>query len=119
MPSELAEQISQIPKLFAATNKSTACLLKEFGFPQTRHALSVDDLEAILKRDPHLADLWFKRSADQRLVGGWGIEAGSGVFHIQSYSDGHCLDHHDRCRACAEFIVRYVNFIGDILARWS
>ena len=57
MASELADQVSLIPKLFAATDKSTACLLKEFGFPQARHALSVDDLEAILKRDPHLADL--------------------------------------------------------------
>jgi hypothetical protein len=117
MTSQLAQNVSQVPKVFEATNKSTACILKDFGFPDTQDDLTVDEVEDILRRDPHLADLWFERASDQRLSGGWGIEADKSGFRVQSYSNGHCLHHHDRCRACAEFVVRYVKFIGDVIAR--
>lgn len=117
MTTQLAENVSRVPKLYEAGNKSTACLLKEFGFPDARDQLSVEDVEDILKNDPQLADLWFERATDQRPVGGWGLESDTSGFRVQNYANGDVLHHHDRCRACAEFVVRYVKFIGDVIAK--
>ncbi len=114
---ELAERVSQVAKLYNSSDKSTAGLLKDAGFTENREALRVDDVEGVLKRDPNLTDLWLKRANDQRIAGGWGIEGENGAYRVQSYSDGHCLHLEDRGRACAEFVVRYVNFIADALAR--
>ena len=113
----LAEKISEVPKLYAEGNKSTARLLKDFGFPEQRQAVTVEDVEAVLVRRPRLADLWFKRGRDQLLAGGWSIERQGDHWHIQNYSDHRQLDVKDRTRACAEFVVRYVAFIGDLQAR--
>lgn len=117
MPLELAEKVSHVPDTYNKGNKSTARLLKEAGFPANRRALSVDEVEDVLRREPGLADLWFKRGTDQRIVGGWGIEKEGGEYRVQSYSDGQCVHCQDRCRACAEFVVRYVTHIGDVLER--
>jgi hypothetical protein len=117
MASELAEKISRVPHLYETGNKSTACLLKDAGFPEMKNALSVEDIETIFKQEPHLAELWLKRGSDQRIAGGWGIEGKNGEYRVQSFADGHCLHVPDRCRACAEFVVRYVSFIGEVLAR--
>jgi hypothetical protein len=113
----LAENISEVPKLYAEGNKSTARLLKDFGFPEQRQAVTVEEVEAVLARRPRLADLWFKRGRDQLLAGGWSIERRDDHWHIQNYSDHRHLDVKDRTRACAEFVVRYVAFIGDLQAR--
>jgi hypothetical protein len=69
-----------------------------------------------------LADLWLKRSRDQRIAGGWGIEQDHGVYRIHrftssGFSAGKPIVLRDRIRACAEFVVRYVSFIGEVLAR--
>jgi hypothetical protein len=117
MTSELAEKISEVPRLYAEGNKSTARLLKDFGFPEQRQAVTVKEVEAVLMRRPRLADLWFKRGRDQLLAGGWSIERQGDHWHIQNYSDHRQLDVKDRIRACAEFVVRYVAFIGDVQAR--
>jgi hypothetical protein len=113
----LAEKISEVPKLYAEGNKSTARLLKDFGFPEKREAVTVEEIEAVLKRRPRLADLWFKRCHDQLLAGGWSIERRDDHWRIQNYSDHRHLEVKDRTRACAEFVVRYVAFIGDLQAR--
>lgn len=113
----LAEKISEVPRLYAEGNKSTARLLKDFGFPEQRQAVTVEDVEAVLVRRPRLAELWFKRGRDQLLAGGWSIERQGDHWRIQNYSDHRQLDVKDRTRACAEFVVRYVAFIGDLQAR--
>lgn len=117
MVLELAESVSRVPRLYAASEKSTACLLKEAGFLDRRDYLSIDDVETILQREPQLADLWFERATDQRPVGGWGLEIDPVGFRVQNYTNGDCIHHRDRIRACAEFVVRYVNFIGDVIAK--
>jgi len=118
MSSEIAEQVSLVPQLYKTGRKSTAALLKDLGFPQTRHSLSVDDVEDVLRRHPPLADLWLQRAADQRYAGGWGIERGNGIYRVHGYSDQGAVTVQDRTRACAEFVVRYTYFIGEVLARW-
>ncbi|HUO02594.1 MAG TPA: hypothetical protein VMU31_07430 [Rhizomicrobium sp.] len=117
MNLELAEKISEVPKLYAEGDKSTARLLKEFGFPENRTSVAVEDVEAVLKRRPRLADLWLARCHDQLLAGGWGIERRDDHWRIQNFSDHRHLEVKDRIRACAEFIVRYVGFIGETQAR--
>jgi hypothetical protein len=113
----LAEKVSEVPRLFDEGNKSTARLLKDFGFPEKRTSVSVDDIEAVLQRRPRLAELWFKRCHDQLLAGGWSIEQENGHWRIQNFSNHQQLVVEDRTRACAEFIVRYVAFIGEVQAR--
>jgi hypothetical protein len=117
MTSKLAERISAIPKLYEAGDKSTASLLKDTGYPERREPVTVEDVENVLKREPALIDLWLKRCQDQRLVGGWGIEHEAGAYRVQSFSSGRSLVVRDRLRACAEFVVRYVSFIGETLTR--
>jgi hypothetical protein len=117
MCRKLAEQISTIPERFDAGNKSTALLLKEAGFPQRRDDLSVEEVEDVFRQSPGLADQWLRRGSEQRLTGGWGIERENGAYRVRSFADGHSEIEHDRLRACALFVVRYVHFIGDVLAR--
>ena len=117
MSLELAEKISEVPKLYVEGNKSTARLLEEVGFPEKRGCVTAEEIETVLKRRPHLAELWLARCHDQLLAGGWGIEHRDDHWRIQNFSDSRHLDVKDRIRACAEFVVRYVGFIGDIQAR--
>jgi hypothetical protein len=117
MSLELAERISQVPQLYEAGTKSTAALLIDTGYMENRQSLSVEEVEVALRRAPQLAKLWLKRAKDQRLSGGWGLDCEGAQYRVQSYADGKYLLVRDRLRACAEFIVRYVGFIGDVLAR--
>jgi hypothetical protein len=119
MCHQLAEQVGRIPERFDAENKSTAWLLKDAGFPQRRDDLSVEEVEDVLRSSPRLTDKWLRRGSDQRLVGGWGIEHEKDAYRVQSFSDGHSEIEHDRFHACALFVFRYVNFIGDVLSRAS
>jgi hypothetical protein len=113
----LAENVSEVPKLYDEGNKSTARLLRDFGFPEKRASVSVGDIEAVLKRRPRLAELWFKRRHDQLIAGGWSIDQEDGHWRIRNFSSHQELAVEDRTRACAEFIVRYVAFIGEVQAR--
>jgi hypothetical protein len=117
MCRQLAEQVTTIPERFEAGNKSTAILLKEVGFPERRGDLSVEEVEDALRQSPGLADKWLKRGSEQRLAGGWGIEHEGEEYRVQSFSDGRHDLETDRFRACALFVVRYVQFIGDVQAR--
>ena len=119
MAWELAERIVHMPKTFAAGNKSTACLLREAGFPQARKDLSVAEVEQVLEREPELADLWLERGHDQRAAQGWGIEGSSGDYQLVHFADGHREQEKNRLHATAEFVVRYVGFIGDVMRRWQ
>ena len=115
MCRQLAEQIGTIPERFDAGNKSTARLLKDAGFPQRRSDLSVDEIEDVFRQSPRLTDQWLRRGSEQRLAGGWGIEHEDGAYRVRSFADGQSEIEHDRFRACALFVVRYVRFIGDAL----
>jgi hypothetical protein len=113
----LAQRISEVPDIYEHSNRSTAALLKETGYLEAPQALTVGDVEEALEQDPNLAKLWLERGTDQRLVGGWSIECVHGQYRIQSYSSGRHLMEKNRLRACAEFIVRYVGFIGEVVRR--
>jgi hypothetical protein len=64
MVSELAERVGRVPHLYETGNKSTACLLKDAGFPETQDTLSVEEVERVFKEQPQLAELWLKRGSD-------------------------------------------------------
>ena len=119
MSSELAERVGHLPQAYEAGNKSTARLLLDAGLLEKHPALSVDEVEDVLRREPLLTDLWLKRAKDQRLGGGWSIDCGKDEYRVQNYADGKSVVVQGRLRACAEFIVRYVSFIGVVLARWG
>lgn len=118
MNIELAEQVGKVPQLYETGSKSTATILKDAGFPEARHFLSVEELEHVFRQAPHLMDLWLVRARDQRLAGGWGIERETEAYRVQDYASGKGFVVADRCKACAEFVARYVGFIGEVLAKW-
>jgi hypothetical protein len=115
----LAERIVHVPELYEAGTRSTAALLKDASLPEADQLLSTQQVEDALRREPELTDLWLERGGDQRLAGGWGIERdGNGAYRVQNFSNGKGLTERNRFRACAEFVVHYVSFIGDVLRRW-
>lgn len=117
--AQLAKRIAEVPELYEGSSKSTACILKDVGFPQTRHDVAVEEMMAALRDDPDLVDLWIERGTDQILSGGWGIEPEKEGFRIKHYGSGKTRVIQDRTQACAEFIVHYVGFIADVLAKWN
>jgi len=117
MNRELAEQITQLPDHYEVQDKSTVHLLREAGLPGRLKDLSVEDIEAALRQSPRLTDKWIKRGSEQRLGGGWGIEHEDGIYRIYSFGGGQMQTEQDRFRACALFIMRYVQFISDVEMR--
>jgi hypothetical protein len=117
MVSQLAREIGHVPEQYDHGNRSTACLLEEAGFPDARGKVQVDEVEDVLRREPYLIDLWLRRSRDQRYAGGWGIEHAGDDYRVRSFADKTVLGWKDRTRACAEFVARYVQFIGEVQAR--
>jgi len=113
----LAERISEVPERYEAGNESTASLVSRTGYLDAPAALTVADVEQALARHPELADRWLERGHDQRLIGGWGIECDHDQYRVQSYADGRHLLERKKLHAVAEFVVRYVAFIGDVLRR--
>ncbi|HEY2008724.1 MAG TPA: hypothetical protein VGH23_07045 [Rhizomicrobium sp.] len=114
----LAEKISEMPEAYERGDESTARLLLHSGYLDSPQALTVEDVEEALKRHPELADRWLERGRDQRLVGGWGIECDHGQYKVQNYAGGRALVEKKKLHAVAEFIVRYVRFVGDVLSRY-
>lgn len=117
--SGLAEKVTEIPRRFEQSDCSTAALLKETGFLEEPDRLKVEDVERVLERKPDLADDWLERGRDQRLAGGWGIECDRGKYCIHSFAGGGTLAEPDRLRATAEFVVRYLGFMGEVIRRYS
>lgn len=117
MTSQLAEKISQVPELYERCDASTATLLKQAGFLEASDTLNVSDVEQALSQKPKLADSWLKRGHDQQIVGGWGIERDHGQYRVQNFGSGMHMRESNRLHATAEFIVRYVCFIRDVLRR--
>ena len=113
----LAETISAVPELYEQGDESTARLLLATGYQDQPQALTVEDVEAALRRDPDLADRWLERGHDQRMSGGWGIECEHGQYKVQNYGNGCALVETRKLHAVAKFIVRYVAFMGDVLSR--
>ena len=79
--------------------------------------LKARDVEEILRENPSLMEMWVARGQDQRYAGGWGIERLEGQFRIVSYGTGQKVKFDDPVKGCAEFVVRYLCFIGDIQVR--
>jgi hypothetical protein len=113
----LAERISEVPVLYDKENESTAHLLKDTGFLDRPQSLKVQEVEDALRHHPDWADRWLERGRDQRLAGGWGIECDHGRYRVQNFSNRRYLMEQKKLHAVAEFIVRYVGFIRDVLDR--
>jgi hypothetical protein len=115
----LAQRVSEVPDAYEHSNLSTLRLLLDAGYLEEPQSLTVKDVQKALTEDPGLAELWLERGRDQRLAGGWGIEEDRGCYRVQNFSTGQSLLDRDRLRACAEFIVRYVGFIHEVVKRHS
>ncbi len=113
----LAERISEVPELYEQGDESTARLLLLTGYLDQPQALTVADVEDALVKHPGLMDRWLKRGHDQQLVGGWGIDSDHGAYRVQRYAGGRALVEPKKLHAVAQFVVRYVAFIGDVLSR--
>ena len=115
--TNLGRRIAKVAQRYRDSSKSTACLLKDAGFPQVRHDVAVEDVAAALRDEPELIALWLERGADQRLSGGWGIEEEPDGYRLKDFGSGRSMLLADRIHACAEFVVHYVGFIGEVLAK--
>jgi hypothetical protein len=113
----LAQRVSEVPDAYEHGNLSTVRLLADAGYLEKPQSLTVGDVEEALCEDPNLAELWLERGRDQRLSGGWGIERDHDLYRVHSYSSGQSLVERDMLHACAEFIVRYVGFIHEVVTR--
>ncbi len=101
MTAQIAEQVTEVPERFESSDRSTACLLEDAGFPELRQDVSVEDVLEVLKEKPELIDMWLERGQDQRLAGGWGIECEGESYRIQCYSGDEHLVVKDKARAVA------------------
>jgi hypothetical protein len=110
------KKVSHVPEAYSDSDKSTAMLLREAGLPRAQAQLKVDDIEKALREEPRLVELWMRRARDQRLAGGWGLEKCPGEYRVMGYAQQGQIVVHDRPRAIAEFIARYVAFIDQVLA---
>jgi hypothetical protein len=119
MASPLAQRVSEVPDAFEHSNCSTVVLLKEAGYLDQPQSLKVEDVEEVLAQEPALTELWLERAHDQRLTGGWGLECAQGRYRVVCYANGQNVMAEDRQHATAEFIVRYVGFIAEVLRRYS
>jgi len=118
MGSQLAERVSEVPDMYEKSDRSTATLLKDCGYLDAPQALKTKDVEEALAQEPWLADKWLARGGDQRFSGGWGIERANGMWRVWNFANrSERLVEHNRLHAVAEFIVRYVGFMGDVLRR--
>ena len=115
--SRLAEQLSRIPRRFEQCDCSTATLLEESGFLETPERLTVEDVEQVLEQEPALVDDWLERGRDQRIAGGWGIECEHGEYCVRSFAGGGAFTERDRLHATAQFVVRYLGFMGEVIRR--
>jgi hypothetical protein len=52
------------------------------------------------------------------LTGGWWIECDHGQYRVQSFSSGRHLMERKKLHAVAEFVVRYVGFIREVVQRY-
>jgi len=117
MNLEITQRVVQIPEVYEGGTKSTATLLRETGALEETSGLEVEKVVEVLRRKPELLDLWLQRGKDQRLAGGWGIERENGEYRVQNFADGRHLFTPDPVRAVAEFLVRYLGFIGEASKR--
>jgi hypothetical protein len=120
MTTELAEKLVRVPERFERTDCSTAALIAETGYLEQPDGLKTEDVQEVLASKPELAERWLARGQDQRLVGGWGIDCEGGRYLIRPYgveTSERRLVEKDRLRATAEFIVRYVGRIGEVMRR--
>ncbi len=70
-------------------------------------------------RNRNWPDHWLERGHDQRLAGGWGIECDGERYRVQCFGGGPALVETNRLHATAEFIVRYVGTIADVVRRYE
>lgn len=115
--THLAQDITEVPLDFEARNRSTACLLKDAGFPDLRGAVTADEVRAVLRAEPELIDLWLERGDDQRLARGWGLQRHGSGYCLVDFATGDVQTFDDSLEVIAQFIVRYVGRIGDVMAR--
>ena len=115
--SKMAEKISRIPRRFEQCDCSTAALLEETGFLEAPERLTVEEVEQVLEQEPDLADDWLERGRDQRMTGGWGIEREHDKYCVRSFAGGGAFTEEDRLHATAQFVVRYLGFMGEVIRR--
>ena len=102
-----------------STVRAELAELERGGYLDHPQDLKVEDVEQALAGEPDLTARWLDRGHDQRLAGGWGIECENGTYRIQSFSGGGALEESDPLHATAEFVVRYVGFIGEVMRRYA
>jgi hypothetical protein len=119
MHSEVAEKICHIPVVFDATDCSTAQLVERSGLRDVPDALTEPEVEEILREEPKLADLWLERAGDQRLVGGWVMDCKGRSYYLKNFKSGRDCTFADRYKACAAFVVHYIDLIRHVLDKYD
>jgi hypothetical protein len=75
----------------------------------------VEDLEVALAREPELTQAWIARGHDQMMASGWGIERDGETYRVLSFGGGGRMEVNDPIRATAEFAVRYLRVIAEVM----
>jgi hypothetical protein len=118
-PNEnVTEEIAQIPEHYQSSPCSTASLIEESGLLDRPEALTTNGVEGVLRDHPDWVEQWMARGGDQRIAGGWVLECEGERYRLKDFSTGKSAFFDDRYRACAQFVVRYVRRIADIMRRY-
>ncbi len=110
--SKTIEKIIYIPSDFHKQDKSWNTLLTESGYLYNYPNIKEQDIEDVLKINPHLVKEWLRFSADSRSSSTWYFTKGSeGFCFVGHWPEGKEyieLNTKDEFKACAYFILKQI-----------
>ena len=117
--SQIAERIVHLPENYEHGNRSTATLIRDSGLLEKPEELQPETVEEILRDEPELTESWLKRWGDQRIAGGWVMDCEGKSYRLKNFASGRSVLITDKFHAIAEFIVRYVRRIQDVVVKYE
>jgi hypothetical protein len=113
----VASAICQLPVLFRSTDdRSMLDLLAITGYTPGLTRLTRDALLAALRVEPALVDVWLTHSVDKRTPSGWYFSSEQGASVVAFHPDGPRFAFADPIEACAEFILREVDGLAELMS---
>jgi hypothetical protein len=92
-------------------------LIEESGYRALRPRLRASQLEALIESEPALVDDWLAYSEDKRTSHGWGFGTAPAGGWLVDGPEGAREVFASRVAACAEFVLRELDFWAAIGSR--
>ena len=113
----VAAAVCRLPVVFRSMgDHSMVDLLAISGYRPGLTSLTRDGLVAVLRGEPTLVDAWLTQSVDKRGPSGWFFSSENPSFVVGFYPRGPRMAFTDPTEACAEFILREVDAMADLIS---